>query len=236
MRRGGRAVECGGLENRFTDNLGDQGSNPCPSATAFYAVLRTAFLIDAAAACGTRPCPSSRRAWPEGQCACLSGQFRAPQAASLTLVPTSAFRSTRRSADEGSSARKTEQCGVFPKSRSWLPKRHLDNPTRYTTENMLQMSAADCSKFAVVYEFRRRGGRPAGVSPGRDWRRLPQRVYNRRFAANEHAELQQNCGCIPIRSHDARGRTGGQTRRFELIPCVLFTPCIPEAILDQFNT
>ena len=30
--RGGRAVECGGLENRFTGQPGNQGSNPCPSA------------------------------------------------------------------------------------------------------------------------------------------------------------------------------------------------------------
>ena len=31
-RRGGRAVECGGLENRFTGQPGNQGSNPCLSA------------------------------------------------------------------------------------------------------------------------------------------------------------------------------------------------------------
>ena len=34
MRRGGRAVECGGLENRFTGKPGNQGSNPCLSASA----------------------------------------------------------------------------------------------------------------------------------------------------------------------------------------------------------
>ena len=33
-RRGGRAVECGGLENRFTGEPGNQGSNPCLSAIA----------------------------------------------------------------------------------------------------------------------------------------------------------------------------------------------------------
>lgn len=33
LRRGGRVVECGGLENRFTGDPGDQGSNPCPSAS-----------------------------------------------------------------------------------------------------------------------------------------------------------------------------------------------------------
>ncbi len=30
--RGGRAVECGGLENRYAVLSGIQGSNPCPSA------------------------------------------------------------------------------------------------------------------------------------------------------------------------------------------------------------
>ena len=33
MRRGGRVVECGGLENRFTGNPGDEGSNPSFSAS-----------------------------------------------------------------------------------------------------------------------------------------------------------------------------------------------------------
>ena len=32
MRRGGRVVECGGLENRPTGNPGDEGSNPFLSA------------------------------------------------------------------------------------------------------------------------------------------------------------------------------------------------------------
>ena len=32
-RRGGRVVECGGLENRFTGNPGDEGSNPSSSAS-----------------------------------------------------------------------------------------------------------------------------------------------------------------------------------------------------------
>ena len=32
MRRGGRVVECGGLENRFTGAPGDEGSNPSSSA------------------------------------------------------------------------------------------------------------------------------------------------------------------------------------------------------------
>ena len=32
MRRGGRVVECGGLENRFTRNPGNEGSNPSSSA------------------------------------------------------------------------------------------------------------------------------------------------------------------------------------------------------------
>ena len=36
-RRGGRAVECGGLENRFTGNPGNQGSNPCLSAMSINA-------------------------------------------------------------------------------------------------------------------------------------------------------------------------------------------------------
>ena len=33
MRRGGRVVECGGLENRFTRNPGNEGSNPSSSAS-----------------------------------------------------------------------------------------------------------------------------------------------------------------------------------------------------------
>ena len=32
LRRGGRVVECGGLENRFTGAPGDEGSNPSSSA------------------------------------------------------------------------------------------------------------------------------------------------------------------------------------------------------------
>ncbi len=34
LRRGGRVVECGGLENRFTGAPGDEGSNP--SSSAFF--------------------------------------------------------------------------------------------------------------------------------------------------------------------------------------------------------
>jgi hypothetical protein len=33
MRRGGRAVECGGLENRYVGNPGIGGSNPPLSAS-----------------------------------------------------------------------------------------------------------------------------------------------------------------------------------------------------------
>jgi hypothetical protein len=47
MRRGGRVVECGGLENRFTGNPGDEGSNPSSSAS-FYILrkrLRALFLF-----------------------------------------------------------------------------------------------------------------------------------------------------------------------------------------------
>lgn len=36
MRRGGRVVECGGLENRFTRNPGNEGSNPSSSASFYY--------------------------------------------------------------------------------------------------------------------------------------------------------------------------------------------------------
>src|SRR3954453_4664654 len=32
LRRGGRAVECAGLENRIAGDPGDAGSNPAPSA------------------------------------------------------------------------------------------------------------------------------------------------------------------------------------------------------------
>lgn len=38
MRRGGRVVECGGLENRFTRNPGNEGSNPSSSAS-FYRLI-----------------------------------------------------------------------------------------------------------------------------------------------------------------------------------------------------
>lgn len=34
-RKGGRAAECGGLENRFAHNMGNEGSNPSPSAIEF---------------------------------------------------------------------------------------------------------------------------------------------------------------------------------------------------------
>ena len=93
--------------------------------------------------------------------------------------------------------------------RPLLSKSNLARPAGYTTEDLLQMSASGCSIFAVVYEIRRRGLRPASVSPGRDRRHLLQRVYNRRFAANEHAELQQICGCIPIPARNARRGRGG---------------------------
>ena len=39
-RRGGRVVECGGLENRFTRNPGNEGSNPSSSASAKHEVRR----------------------------------------------------------------------------------------------------------------------------------------------------------------------------------------------------
>ena len=38
LRRGGRVVECGGLENRFTGNPGDEGSNPSSSARKLEAL------------------------------------------------------------------------------------------------------------------------------------------------------------------------------------------------------
>ena len=37
-RKGGRAAECGGLENRFTGNPGDEGSNPSSSARKLEAL------------------------------------------------------------------------------------------------------------------------------------------------------------------------------------------------------
>ena len=43
LRRGGRAVECGGLENRFTGEPGNQGSNPCLSASAINVPTRDVF-------------------------------------------------------------------------------------------------------------------------------------------------------------------------------------------------
>ena len=45
-RKGGRAAECGGLENRFTGDPGDQGSNPCPSASFIKQAPSGAFLFD----------------------------------------------------------------------------------------------------------------------------------------------------------------------------------------------
>ena len=36
MRRGGRVVECGGLENRFARNPGNEGSNPSSSASLIW--------------------------------------------------------------------------------------------------------------------------------------------------------------------------------------------------------
>ena len=43
QRRGGRVVECGGLENRFTGNPGDEGSNPSSSASFSSKRLRALF-------------------------------------------------------------------------------------------------------------------------------------------------------------------------------------------------
>ena len=93
--------------------------------------------------------------------------------------------------------------------RPLLSKSNLARPAGYTTEDLLQMRAAVCSIFAVVYEIQRRSCRPASVSPGRDHRHLHRRVYNRRFAANERTELQQICGCIPIPARNARRGRGG---------------------------
>ena len=44
-RRGGRVVECGGLENRFTRIPGDEGSNPSSSASKVKARVARAFLL-----------------------------------------------------------------------------------------------------------------------------------------------------------------------------------------------
>ena len=38
-------VECGGLENRFTRNPGDEGSNPSSSASNVKARVARAFLL-----------------------------------------------------------------------------------------------------------------------------------------------------------------------------------------------
>ena len=38
IRRGGRVVECGGLENRFARNPGNEGSNPSSSASIKHEV------------------------------------------------------------------------------------------------------------------------------------------------------------------------------------------------------
>ncbi len=43
MRRGGRVVECGGLENRFTSVPGNEGSNPSSSARTTNAPHRERF-------------------------------------------------------------------------------------------------------------------------------------------------------------------------------------------------
>ena len=44
--KGGRAAECGGLENRFTGDPGDQGSNPRPSDSFIKQAPSGAFLFD----------------------------------------------------------------------------------------------------------------------------------------------------------------------------------------------
>ena len=46
-RRGGRVVECGGLENRYVGNPGVGGSNPPLSAFAARGAARPAFGISA---------------------------------------------------------------------------------------------------------------------------------------------------------------------------------------------
>ena len=43
--KGGRAAECGGLENRFAHNMGNEGSNPSPSASAMMAPEMGAFFV-----------------------------------------------------------------------------------------------------------------------------------------------------------------------------------------------
>lgn len=43
--KGGRAAECGGLENRFAHNMGNEGSNPSPSASAMMAPETGAFFV-----------------------------------------------------------------------------------------------------------------------------------------------------------------------------------------------
>lgn len=44
-RRGGRVVECGGLENRFTGIPGDEGSNPSSSASFIRCFTKLACLF-----------------------------------------------------------------------------------------------------------------------------------------------------------------------------------------------
>ena len=52
---------------------------------------------------------------------------------------------------------------------------------------------------------------------------------------SEFAVVYQSAAMTPDVGEGVRSKHK-TSRRFELIPCVLFTPRIPEAILDQFNT
>src|SRR5918997_6382649 len=67
-RRGGRVVECGGLENRYVGNPGVEGSNPSLSAPRkylpFLTFLRKEFRVTGFASCQSplcRGCVEDRR-------------------------------------------------------------------------------------------------------------------------------------------------------------------------------
>lgn len=63
LRRGGRVVECGGLENRFTGAPGDEGSNPSSSASYFARSANFRQGKEFPTALGFEPCEGTTAQW-----------------------------------------------------------------------------------------------------------------------------------------------------------------------------
>ena len=72
--KGGRAAECGGLENRFASNRGNEGSNPSPSASECRLPLG-AFLIPRTRVLLQRGIDLIQR-WMSDRAHLLSDEFR----------------------------------------------------------------------------------------------------------------------------------------------------------------